>query len=196
MRLLAMLVRLRRNESYMFAVPSNILILDLDTPMKTCKHCGEKQECDFVNVSDWQRNISANKWKTIKVREGHKGWLTVKLITCRVRAKIENEIGDEETLIVSKWREDNGKPRCDYQQFWFAFGKTSWSNEPTDLYEYARVIKQAYRIEESFRRVKSECGLTDYQVRNWTGWHHHVALSLLTLWFLTVELLNQKKAYR
>ena len=59
-----------------------------------------------------------------------------------------------------------------------------------------RVIKQAYRMEESFRRAKSECGLADYQVRNWIGWHHHVAQSLLTLWFLTVELLNQKKAHR
>jgi len=54
-------------------------------------------------------------------------------VTYQVRAKIEGEVGDEETLIVSKWREDNGKPRCDYY--------LSWNNEPTDLYEYARVIK-------------------------------------------------------
>ena len=126
----------------------------------------------------------------------HKGWLTVKLVKCQVRAKIDNEIGDEERLVVSKWREDNGKPRCDYQRYWFAFGKTSWNNESTEFYEYARVIKQAYRIEESFHRAKGECGLADYQVRNWKGWHHHVALSMLTLWFLTEELLNQKKAYR
>jgi len=177
-----------QNESYMFAVPSNILILDLDTPIKTCKYCGEEYKRDFVNVCDWQKNIPSNKWKTIKVRQGHKDWLTVKLTTCRVRAMIENEVGDEEMLIVSKWREDSGKPRCDYY--------LSWSNEPIDLHEYARVIKQAYRIEESFRRAKGECGLADYQVRNWMGWHHHVALSLLTLWFLTMELMNQKKAYR
>ena len=177
-----------QNESYMFAVPSNILMMDLDAPNNICKHCGKEKERDFVGVTTWMKNIPTKKWKTIKVREGHKGWLRVKLVTCRVRAKIENEIGDEETLIVSKWREDHGRPRCDYY--------LSWSNEPTDLREYARVIKQAYRIEESFRRAKSECGLADYQVRNWMGWHHHVALSLLTLWFLTVELLNQKKAYR
>ncbi|MCL2624410.1 MAG: hypothetical protein FWD31_12170, partial [Planctomycetaceae bacterium] len=103
-------------------VPITILRPDI------CKHWGETHERDFVNVSDWQKIISANKWKTIKVREGHKGWLTVKLVACRVRAKIENEIGDEETLIVSKWREDNGKPHCDYY--------LSWSNEPTDLHEY------------------------------------------------------------
>lgn len=177
-----------QNESYMLAVPSNILILDLETPIKTCKYCGEKHEREFVNVSQWAKNVPEKKWKTIKVRQGHKGWLTVKLVKCQVRAKIENEIGDEETLIVSKWREDNGKPRCDYY--------LSWSDEPTDLHEYARVIKQAYRIEESFHRAKGECGLADYQVRNWKGWHHHVALNLLTLWFLTEELLNQKKAYR
>jgi len=162
--------------------------MDLDASINTCKHCGKEQERDFVNVTAWMKNIPPKKWKTIKVRQGHKGWLTVKLVTCRVRAKIEGEVGDEETLIVSKWREDNGKPRCDYY--------LSWSNESPDLHEYARVIKQAYRIEESFRRAKSECGLAEYQVRNWRGWHHHVALSMLTLWFLTVELLNQKKAYR
>jgi len=177
-----------QNEPYMFAVPSNILILDLDSPIQTCRHCGEKYERDFVNVNAWMKNIPTKKWKTIKVRQGHKGWLTVKLVMCRVRAMIENEVGDEEMLIVSKWREDSGKPRCDYY--------LSWSNEPADLYEYARVIKQAYRIEEGFLRAKGECGLVDYQVRNWMGWHHHVALSLLTLWFLTVELMNQKKTYR
>jgi len=177
-----------QNEQYLLAVPSNILILDLETPPSICKRCGAEHEREFVNVRDWMKSIPKKKWKTIKVRQGHKGWLTVKLVTCRVRAMIENEVGDEETLVVSKWREDNGKPRCDYY--------LSWSREPTALHEYARVIKQAYRIEESFHRAKGECGLADYQVRNWVGWHHHVALSLLTLWFLTVELMNQKKVYR
>jgi len=111
-----------QNEPYMFAVPSNILICDLDAPDQYCGTCGKELERKFVNVCVWMKNTPANKWKTTKVREGHKGWLTVKLTSCRVRAKIENEVGDEETLIVSQWREDNGKPRCDYQQFWFAFG--------------------------------------------------------------------------
>jgi SRSO17 transposase len=177
-----------QNESYLFAVPSNILIYDIDALGEYDETRAKELQRMFVNVYKKEKNIPSKKWKTIKVRQGHKGWLTVKLATCRVRAKIENEVGDEEILIVSKWREDNGKPRCDYY--------LSWSDEATDLHEYARVIKQAYRIEESFHRAKGECGLADYQVRNWLGWHHHVALSLLTLWFLTVELMNQKKTYR
>jgi SRSO17 transposase len=79
---------------------------------------------------------------------------------------MEKEVGDEETLIVSQWREETGNIRFDYY--------LAWRNEKTDLDEYGRVIKDAYRIEECFRRAKGECGLADYQVRNWRGWHHHV----------------------
>ena len=113
---------LAQNEPYMFAVPSNLLICDLETPGEYCKKCGQEFEREFINVRDWAKNIPTKKWKTIKARQGHKGWLTVKLVKCQVRAKIENEIGHEETLVVSKWREDNGKPRCDYRRYWFAFG--------------------------------------------------------------------------
>ena len=171
----------KMNEPYMLAVPSNILVCDLETKEKN----GSEK---FVSVHKWMKSVPAKRWKTIKVRQGHKGWLSVRLVRCQVRANIEGEVGDEETLIVSKWREDTGKPRCDYY--------LSYNKEWTDLDEYARVIKEAYRIEEAFHRGKGECGLSDYQVRNWMGWHHHVALSILSQWFLTEELLHQKKAYR
>lgn len=171
----------KMKEPYVLAVPSNILILDLEKN-------DDVNDAKFVSVEKWVKSIPADRWKLIKVRLGHKGWLSVRLATCRVRAMIGNEVGDEETLIVSKWREDTGKPRCDYY--------LSYNKERTDLDEYARVIKAAYRIEEAFHRGKGECGLADYQVRNWLGWHHHVALSMLSQWFLTEELMSQKKSYR
>jgi SRSO17 transposase len=168
----------KMDEPYMFAVPSNILVCDLERKEKTDDNV-------FVSVQQWMKLLPAESWKTIKVRQGHKGWLSVRLVTCRALAKIEGEVGEEETLIVSKWRDETHKPRCDYY--------LSYNNDRTDLDEYARVIKSAYRIEECFHRGKGECGLADYQVRNWRGWHHHVALSMLSQWFLTEELLSQKK---
>src|SRR3954467_1745747 len=30
-------------------------------------------------------------------------------------------------------------------------------------------------------------GLGHYEVRSWVGWHHHMTLSLLALWFLCCE---------
>ena len=173
----------KMKKSYILAVPSNILVCDLENI--SCSCCANT----FISVHHWMKSLSADRWKLVKVRQGHKGWLSVRLATCRVRAMIEGEVGDEETLIVSKWRDESDKPRCDYY--------LSYNNgEEVSLDEYGRVIKSAYRIEECFLRGKGECGLGDYQVRNWLGWHHHICLSMLSQWFLTEELIHQKKMFR
>ena len=36
-------------------------------------------------------------------------------------------------------------------------------------------------------RAKGEVGLGQYEVRSWVGWHHHVTLSLVAVWFLILE---------
>ena len=173
----------KMNKSYILAVPSNILVCDLENT--SCSCCANT----FVSVHHWMKSLPADRWKLVKVRQGHKSWLSVRLATCRVRAMIEGEVGDEETLIVSKWRDESYKPRCDYY--------LSYNNgEEVSLDEYGRVIKSAYRIEECFHRGKGECGLGDYQVRNWLGWHHHICLSMLSQWLLTEELIHQKKMVR
>jgi SRSO17 transposase len=55
------------------------------------------------------------------------------------------------------------------------------------LEELARVIKAGACIESSFKRAKGEAGMDEYQVRTWQGWHHHMALSLIAVWFLIGE---------
>ena len=50
-----------------------------------------------------------------------------------------------------------------------------------------RVQFTRHRIEEVFGAAKSETGLGRYEVRSWVGWHHHMTLSLLVLWFLILE---------
>jgi hypothetical protein len=49
------------------------------------------------------------------------------------------------------------------------------------------VIKAGACIEASFQRGKGEVGMDAYQVRTWQGWHHHMALSLMAVWFLIGE---------
>jgi hypothetical protein len=58
--------------------------------------------------------------------------------------------------------------------------------EPS-LTELARVITAGMCIEASFKRGKGEVGMDEYQVRTWEGWHHHMVLSLLAVWFLIGE---------
>jgi hypothetical protein len=59
--------------------------------------------------------------------------------------------------------------------------------EEPSLAELARVIKAGGGIEVSFKRGKSEAGMDAYQVRTWEGWHHHMALTLIAVWFLISE---------
>ena len=55
------------------------------------------------------------------------------------------------------------------------------------------MAKAEHRIEECLQRSKSEAGLADYEVRNWTGWQQHQTLSLLATWFLERETQRGKK---
>ena len=57
----------------------------------------------------------------------------------------------------------------------------------------ARVAKAEHRVEQCLQRGKSEAGLAEYQVRTWSGWHHHQALSLIAGWILVKEAFRGKK---
>jgi SRSO17 transposase len=46
---------------------------------------------------------------------------------------------------------------------------------------------QRFWIECCFQDAKSELGMAQYEVRGWTGWHHHMALICLALLFMLKE---------
>ena len=51
----------------------------------------------------------------------------------------------------------------------------------TTLAELVRVAGARWTIEDLFEWAKGDCGLDEYEVRRWTGWHRHVTLSLFAL---------------
>lgn len=56
----------------------------------------------------------------------------------------------------------------------------------TPLEEMVAVAGKRWAVEECFATAKGECGLDQYEVRSWTGWHRHVTLALLAHAYLTV----------
>jgi SRSO17 transposase len=56
----------------------------------------------------------------------------------------------------------------------------------TTLEEMVAVAGKRWAVEECFETAKGECGLDEYEVRSWTGWHRHITLSLLAHAYLTV----------
>jgi SRSO17 transposase len=51
----------------------------------------------------------------------------------------------------------------------------------TTLSELVRVAGARWAIEDLFELAKGDCGLDEYEVRSWTGWHRHVTLSPFAL---------------
>jgi SRSO17 transposase len=49
------------------------------------------------------------------------------------------------------------------------------------LEDLVRIAGARWSIEECFELAKGDCGLDEYEVRSWTGWHRHTVLSLFAL---------------
>ncbi|MCQ1539576.1 hypothetical protein FTO68_11380 [Methanocalculus taiwanensis] len=47
-------------------------------------------------------------------------------------------------------------------------------------------------IERSFQDANKLAGMNEYQVRNWNAWHHHMALVLLAMLWITQELIQAR----
>ena len=48
----------------------------------------------------------------------------------------------------------------------------------TTFEELVAVAGKRWAVEECFETAKGDCGLDEYEVRSWTGWHRHVTLAM------------------
>jgi len=175
-------------ERYLLAVPSNTAMRDLEVEPPEYSGRGRRPKRPWHNVETWSQSLGDASWQRMDVRDGSKGPLVVEAVKRRVVSRTHRrQQGDEETLVVirSRDRDQEEVVKVDYY--------LSNAGAETPLWEFARVAKAAHRIEECLQRSKSEAGLADYEVRNWTGWQHHQTFSLLATWFLVRETDRGKK---
>ena len=168
----------QRGERYVLDVPCNTTVRDLERRRPRRRHAGRgrKREVPFQRADAWAANQPESRWERITVRGGEKGPLEVDAMTVRVRAKQDRRIGPEERLVVIR---PVGESRIDYA--------LTNAGPEVPLAELVRVQRQRHRIEEVFEAGNGEAGLDHYEVRSWVGWHHHMTLSLVALWFLCLE---------
>jgi|ERR1022692_1350797 SRSO17 transposase len=158
-------------QQYVVDVPSNTLVRELERRADGRKPAFERAEA-------WAARQPAKRWKTITVRQGAKGPLKVQAIKARVQTKDDDGCpGTVETLIILRTLDQ--EKRTNYHL----------SNAPATvtLWRLVHVGSRRHDIEEVLQEAKGEVGLGQYEARSWVGWHHHMTLSLLALWFLTLE---------
>ncbi len=168
----------RRSERYVLDVPCNTTVRDLEErrPPRKKAGVGRRREVPFRRADAWAARQPVSRWERIDVRDGEKGPLEVDAMIVSVRAKEGRRIGAEERLVAIR---PVGESRIDYA--------LTNAGPEVPLAEVVRAQRQRHRIEEVFGAGKGEVGLDHYEVRSWVGWHHHMTLCLVALWFLSLE---------
>lgn len=174
-------------EQYLLAVPCNTKINVLDAQPVNGEPVRPPSVRSSIQISRWAAEQPEERWTRIDVRDTEKGPLIVELLKCPVETGRRSPAGiAQETAIAIRYTDrDRSIVKQDYY--------LSNAALTTSATEYARVAKAEHRIEECLQRAKGEAGMGDYEVRNWTGWHHHQTLSLITSWFLNVETRRAEK---
>src|SRR5262249_53405369 len=194
--------RRQRGERDVLGVRCTTAVRDLEGPSPAYQGRGRRPKAPWQSVTAWRQALPGHAWTHLTVRDGEKGPVEIELVRRRVQTRMERKrTGPEEWLVVTRRPlpddrilEGQASPDATEQDGRYGY---RYSLTPTQvaeaelkkppLPELARVIKAGTCIEASFRRGKGEVGMEEYQVRTWQGWHHHMALSLIAVWFLIGE---------
>ncbi len=170
----------QRRLDYVLDVPCNTLVRELSERRPPAGAGGAARRPAFERVDQWVTRQPSGRWRTVTVRDGEKGPLRVKVLLATVQTKDQDgRVGARERLAVL--RSCAGTP-----QTWYTLSNAHAARRA----EVARAHGARHRIEELFAQGNQEVGLDHYEVRGWVGWHHHMTLSLLALWFLQLERLR------
>jgi SRSO17 transposase len=117
--------------------------------------------------------LAADQWTTLTVADGAQGPRTYAFAARRVWES-RDEVPGRACWLVLRRNLDGSE------------SKYSLSNAPeeTPLATVARVGATRWTVETEFQLNKGQVGLDEYEVRSWSGWHHHVTLCLLANAFL------------
>jgi len=148
----------------------------------------EKTAKKPIAVSTLARNINNYFWYRRKVSEGTKGPIEYEFT--RRRIILSNNGLPQKTVWLIMRRTIDDQPVYKYYL----------SNAPTSarlsLFVWLSGIRWA--VEQCFEETKSELGMDHYEVRKYTGWHHHILTCMLAhffLWHLKIRLGKKSTIY-
>jgi SRSO17 transposase len=118
-------------------------------------------------------SVPAEQWSRHTIKEGSKGPMVADLAFLRVVA-VRNGLPGPDVWLIFRRSLSAGEL------------KVYLSNAPLETSHdtLVRISGMRWPIETGFEDGKQLVGMGDYQVRSWTGWHHHMTLCILAHFFL------------
>jgi len=157
-----------RGERYLLDVPSNLRVRKPPNwPGRSVK---------WKSLTKRSKTQPKGKWKRVRLRDGEKGPIDVEAFATRVETARKKAEPRLETLLVMR--------NLAHTQTWYLLAN---GDAPLDVEVLVRAASHRHHVEQVFGLAKGEVGLDHYEVRSWVGWHHHMTLSMLALWYLVRE---------
>lgn len=161
-----------RGEMYLLSVDCTTSFEDLQTPAPKWKGTGRPPTRRRpIQAEAWAKQ--RKNWTRMRVRSGEKAPIVVHAASTVIEANTQDTV---ERLVVLRL----GGARTEYR-YWVT------NDLESSLEDLVRVSARRHWVEHDFQRAKGEVGLAHYEVRSWVGWHHHMTLASLALFFLVLE---------
>jgi SRSO17 transposase len=145
---------------------------------------------DFM-VRDLLKTLPASQWRTCTFRQGTKDGMT-RQVTCLevyIWNKRRNKNEDVEALRLIISREEDGS------EVKFSvtndIHKDGYQAHPESQLLFRQV--QRYWVERAIQDCKDTLGMTDYQVRTWRAWHHHITLTIMALYYMLEQKIKHEE---
>lgn len=141
-------------------------------------------EPDAEELRTIPATLPPEAWSRHTIKEGRKGPMVADFAFLRVVA-VRNQLPGPDVWLIVRREVTSGE-----HKFYL-------SNAPcgTSLDTFVWLAGTRWPIETCFEAGKQDLGLGDYQLRSWTGWHHHMTLCILAHFFLVrLQLRLKNKA--
>ena len=152
------------------------------------KRIVEKTEKKPIDVSTLAKSINDYFWYRRKVSEGTKGPIEYEFTKRRVVLSNNGLPQRSVWLIIRRTIEKH--------PVYTFFVSNASASARLNLFVWLSGIRWA--IEQCFEETKSELGMDHYEVRKYTGWHHHIITCMLAhffLWHLKIRLGKKSTVY-
>jgi SRSO17 transposase len=137
-----------------------------------------------LSVKELAYALERSAWRKVAWREGTNKTLCSRFARVRVRAAhrdyLRTGLREEQWLLI-EWPLKEAEPK----KYWL-------SNLPVNMSisDLVNITKMRWRIEQDYHELKQEFGLSHYEGRGWTGFHHHATLCIAAYGFLTAQRLT------
>jgi SRSO17 transposase len=141
-----------------------------------------------ISVDELAENINDYFWYRRKVSEGTKGPIVYEYTRRQIILSAAGLPQKTLWLLIRRTLDDEPK-----YSFFISNASTS-----TRLKTLVWLSGLRWAIEQCFEETKSELGMDHYEVRKFTGWHHHMLTCMLShffLWHMKIRLGKKSTVY-